>query len=82
MAVVSGLKAVGVGCRVGLGTRGRICAKMADALDVNRAGRARMTAIATKRTREARKSLKGREAARLASLKVIRKKRLDYIMEK
>lgn len=71
MTVVSGLKVVGVGRRVGLETRGRICEKRADALVVNRAGRARMKAMARKRKREARKSFKGREAARLTNLKVI-----------
>lgn len=68
MTVVSGLRAVGVGRRVGLETRGRICEKMADALVVNRAGRARMRAMATKRKREMRKILKDREVARLTEL--------------
>lgn len=74
VTVVNGLNVVGVGRRVGLEARGRICAKIADALEVNRAGRARMRAMATKRKREARKSFKGREAARLTNLKWVRER--------
>lgn len=75
VTVVSGLNAVGVGCRVGLETRGRIWAKIADALVVNRAGRARMRAMAAKRMKEVRKSFKDRETARLTTLKVTRERK-------
>lgn len=72
VTVDSSLKVVGVGRRLGFEARGRIFEKIADALDVNRAGRARMRAMATKRKREVRNRLKGREAARLTNLKVMR----------